>query len=180
MPDTTAIWALPLLAAAPDPPVIWAVLLIAAAIVLFFVEILVPTGGLLGLLAAATLVTGIVLLFYENTTLGLIGTLASLIALPIVIGFGLRILPNTPIFKLLTLSDQQEPVRTKSSGPAGDDAVAVGDEGKVITELRLVGLVQIKGRRVECLSDQGIVQTGTAVRVVAVDGMHVKVKAAEN
>ena len=162
-----------------DTLIIWAVLLIAAAILIFFIEIFVPTGGVLGVLAGLAMVSGIVILFYKDTTLGLIGTIVSLVALPFVMGLGLKILPNTPIFKRLTLTERQQATPPLVSDGAHASAVVVGDTGKALTELRPVGTVLINGQRVDCLAEQGIIQPGAPVRVVSVDGMQTKVRASE-
>jgi membrane-bound serine protease (ClpP class) len=163
-----------------DSLIVWAVLLITLALVLFFVEMMLPSGGLIGLLAAAVLIGGIVMLFYHDTGVGLIGTIAALVALPFVIGLGFKLLPYTPIFKKLTLSDRQDArppgvgTKTESWG-----TLTVGDEGTVLTELRPVGTCRIKGHRIECLADRGIIEPGTDIRVVWIDGMQVKVSARE-
>ena len=158
--------------------IIWAVILIVAALLLFFIELFLPSGGLFGLMAGAALVAGIVMLFYQNTTLGLIGTIASLLALPFVIALGFKLLPHTPVFRLLTLSDRQQASPT-AGGEHGDGphGITAGDRGKALTELRPVGTCQIEGKRLDCLAEHGIIQPGTPVRVVWADGMQVKVRA---
>lgn len=162
-----------------DMLIILAMLLIAAAILIFFIEIFVPTGGVLGVLAGLALVSGIVILFYKDTMLGLIGAIVSLLALPFVMGFGLKILPNTPIFKRLTLTERQRATAPRDLDRELAAVVAVGDIGKTITELRPVGTVLIKGQKIDCLANWGTIPPGTQVRVVSVDGMQTKVRALE-
>ncbi len=162
---------------AGDVTVIWAVLLIVAALLLFFIELFVPSAGLFGLMAAAALVGGIVMLFYHDSTLGLIGTIASLFAIPPLMALAFKILPNTPVFRRLTLTDRQD-AAAPTAGMSADDVkgIAVGDGGKALTDLRPVGTCQIKGRRIDCLAEHGIIAAGAPVRVVWSDGMQVKVR----
>ncbi len=163
-----------------DASVVWALLLIVLALILFFLEILLPSGMLIALAAAASLVIGVVLLFQHDTTTGLVGTIIALIALPAVLGFGLKILPNTPIFRALTLSDRQEATATTTRDAGRPSAaVAAGDEGRALTDLRPVGTCLFDDQRVECLAARGVIAARAAVRVVSVDGMQTKVEAVE-
>jgi len=161
----------------PEATIVWAIAIIALALVLFFLEVLLPSGGLLGVLAGGGLVVGIGMLFYADTTTGILGTIIALVALPFVLGFGLKILPHTPIFRAITLHNQQ-PARS----PLGRDAdgtvpeVRPGDRGRAITELRPVGTCQVGNRRIECLASHGVIAAGHDIRVVSVDGMQTKVE----
>ncbi|NBC10652.1 MAG: hypothetical protein GVY24_02825 [Planctomycetes bacterium] len=155
---------------------VWGVLLIGAAIMLFFVEVVVPAGGLIGLAGAAALVTGVVLLFRVDTTFGLIGAIAALIALPIVIGLALKVWPDLPVGRLLILRSEK-----RDDAEAGDEPEAapgtpnVGRTGEAMTDLRPIGTCVIDGKRQECLASGGMIEAGEAVRVVSVDGMQIKV-----
>lgn len=162
---------------AENMTIIWAAMLIAGAILLFFIELFVPSAGLFGVMAATALVGGIVMLFYHDSTLGLIGTTASLVAVPCLIGIGFKILPNTPVFRRLTLSARPHTV-APTAGVQGEDlkGIAIGDLGTALTELRPVGTCRIKGKRIDCLAEHGIIKAGTAVRVAWSDGMQVKVR----
>lgn len=166
-----------------NPLIIWAIICFAVALVLFIVEIFIPSGGLIGLGAGAALIAGIVLLFQINTTLGLVGAIVSLTALPFIIGFGLKVAPGTPILRMLTLQSLPGPsadARSLERGDAeGGDEALVGQEGVAVTDLRPVGTCMIAGRRRECLSDSGIVRSGTRVRVILDDGMQIKVRVVE-
>ena len=160
-----------------DSRIIGAVILIAIALIFFFLEVFVPSGGLLALLAAVALIVGVVMLFYVNTTLGLIGLVLSLVAIPFLVAFGMKIMPNTPIGRLLTL---------KNPPPADDPAEAaasrkdlVGATGKALTDLRPIGTCLINGERTECMAERGVIEAGQPVRIVLADGMQIKVRVDE-
>ena len=152
---------------------LFAVILIAIALILFFAEVFIPSGGLLGVLAAAALVAGIVVLFSLSTTAGMIGLIVSLAALPFLIAFALKIMPNTFIGRMLTLKNP--PPRDTEDGGSASHAT-VGATGQAITDLRPVGTCLIDGKRTDCLADGGVIEAGQSVRVVVVDGMQVKVR----
>lgn len=158
----------------------WAILLLAIAVVLFFAEMFIPSGGLIGLFAAAAAVAGVVLLFKVDTTIGLIGALVCVAGLPFLFMVALKIWPNTPIARMLTLrnpprADGAEAGDTPVRDPHAPDPL-IGVQGKALTDLRPVGACLIDGRRTECLAETGVIRAGTAVRVVAVDGTQIKVK----
>lgn len=178
---------------------IWAVLLLTLAIALFFIEVFVPSGGLIGTGAAVSLVAGIVLLFQIDTIVGLIGATIALLALPFAIAFALKLLPNTPIARALTLrtgrsasepdvdeaDDELDSADDEHTGPVGPgsstakgvpDGPSVGDRGRAVSALRPVGTCIIDGKRIDCLATGGPISPGTPIKVIAVDGMHVRVK----
>lgn len=164
--------------------VIWALISLATALVLLVLELLIPSGGILGLAVAVATVTGVVLLFMADTTLGLTGALGVLISMPFVLGFALRIWPHTPVAKWLTLRTKVDAAASPSSdsSPSGSDSSSDspsrlvgaveggggGARGVALTDLRPVGFCRINGRRVECLAEYGVIRAGTQVQVVRI------------
>jgi membrane-bound ClpP family serine protease len=158
-----------------DPQALWAIVLLAVALLLVFAEVLVPSGGVLGFLAAICLIGGVVLMFRVDTTLGLVSAIIAVIALPFVLGFAMKIWPNTPIGRRLILQSTQRDANPDSdAAPDTDDLV--GAAGKSLTELRPVGTCLINGRRLDCLADAGVIEPDQPVRVISVDGMQIKVR----
>ncbi|MEX0775278.1 MAG: NfeD family protein [Phycisphaeraceae bacterium] len=162
-----------------DNTIIWATLCLAIALVLFFIEIFVPSGGLIGVLAAAATIAGIVLLFMYDTTVGMIGGVVVLLLLPFVFAAGIWMWPNTPIARMLVLKSPKSQQGTTSHGDSAAKAGSLqGATGKALTDLRPVGTCLINGRRIDCLADGPMIEAGTEVRVVSADGMEVKVREA--
>ena len=164
-----------------DSHAIWGVLLITLGFALLLVELFVPSGGILSVLAAVSLVAGIVFMFNVSQTAGMVSAICALILLPVVIAFGFKIAPDTPFIKWLTLHDQQRRlVTTGDSAPSAEQAPSlVGATGKAVTDLRPIGKCLLNGKREECLAIGGIIKAGTPIKVVSVDGMHIKVRADE-
>ena len=173
--------------------VIWGIVLITLAIGLFVIEIFVPSGGLLGIGSATALIAGIICLFLDNAALGLVAATLALLALPFAVGFALKIWPHTPIGRALILQGS-EGMKTTAGDEADDgetddlpvhpaargvEGLVAGAQGRALSDLRPVGICVFEGRREECLASNGIIAAGTPVRIVAIDGMHVKVKAVE-
>jgi membrane-bound ClpP family serine protease len=78
-----------------EPLLLWGLVLLAGALLLTIVEIFVPSGGLISLLAAAVAVAGIVCLWRYEASWGVSGLLGSLILLPTVFFGGLSLWTNT-------------------------------------------------------------------------------------
>ncbi len=171
---------------APSQPdtittLVWAVVLIGAALALVIIEAFVPSGGVIGLLAATSLIAGVIMLFRVNTVLGLVGATVALIAIPFVVVFLLNLWPNTPIGRMLTLRDdddksKQEEDESESEPKVENAGPRVDQSGKAVTDLRPVGTCLIDGRREECLAERGMIEAGTPIRVVSVDGKQIKVR----
>lgn len=162
--------------------VIWAVVFIGMAIALFFAELFVPSGGLIGIASALCLIAGIVFLFWFDTKIGLIGSIVSVIAVPFAFAGALWVWPSTPIGRALTLGGDEDPDESNLDGqaPPGiathEASIPVGTEGRTLTELRPVGTCLLDGKRQECLSASGVIDADVRVKVVAADGMQIKVQ----
>ncbi|MDX1683006.1 MAG: NfeD family protein [Phycisphaeraceae bacterium] len=163
--------------------IIWAMVCFFLAVILFFAEAFIPSGGLLGVLAAAAAVGGVLLMFGVNTTAGLIAGIACLAATPILVGLMIKIWPDTIFARMLTLgpvsSDAPDDVADGDSAtvePADDPRTLVGAEGKALTDLRPVGTCNLNGRREQCFAIGGVIERGDTVRVIHADGMQIKVE----
>lgn len=169
--------------------------LLGAAVLLLFLEIFLPSGGILGTLATLSLISGVVMCFRIDTTLGLISAILALIGLPVIVAVGIKLAPETPVFRMLALKAKQAPAIGRMAtagidklqggeGEHADDgttaapaeASLVGERGEAVTELRPVGTCLIAGRREECLAVRGVIERGDRIEVVSQDGMHIKVK----
>lgn len=161
-----------------DPMLIWAVLLMTLAMAFFFAELLVPSGGLLGMGAVACVIAGIVMLFKIDTTAGLAGTTLTVLILPFLIVFALKIMPRTPIARKLALTHSQrrltDPERGEGRSVPGEKEL-VGSFGEVLSDLRPVGTCLIHGHRHDCIAATGVITAGCRVRVISVDGIQIKV-----
>ncbi len=172
-----------LLAAAttqPSPPgrsyAIWALLFLGIAIVLFLLEVIVPSGGVIGLLSALCTVVGVVMLFQVDTILGLIGAIVALAVIPFLFLLALKMWPHTPIGQMLTLKHPPPVDDQTNDRDAPQPVELVGAQGKALTDLHPIGTCMINGHRTECLATTGLIRSGSPVRVVSVTGLEIKVR----
>lgn len=146
------------------------ILLFSGGLLLILVEVFVPSGGVLGLLAALALIASMVLAFMEDFTLGFTLLAATAILVPVIVTYGLRIFPKTPIGKKLTARGF-----SFEDGRAVDrrDSDLVSKAGVVESDLRPAGMARIDGRRVDVVSRGEPIEKGTPILVVEVSGNRV-------
>ncbi|MEM1353608.1 MAG: NfeD family protein [Planctomycetota bacterium] len=152
---------------------VWAIVCFGIAIVLVVLEAFLPTGGVMGALAGVAAVVGIVLFFGFDTTWGLVSMAFTLLALPFILAGMIWIWPNTPIGRALTLQDEAE---ADAGQPPAPPPFPVGTLGKAVTDLRPVGACSFGGKRADCLAVGALIDAGTPVRVVDVEGTTIKVR----
>jgi membrane-bound ClpP family serine protease len=157
----------------------WGVALLILMFGLFFVELLLPTGGLLGIAGLLAGVAGVVCLFRYDTAWGFSGLLAMLVLVPAFTAFAFKIWPHTPMGRRIigTPTEEQAEAKLLEEKKERDRIAAlVGKEGLVLTALRPVGAIEIDGVRHDALAETTFVNPGRRVRVVYADGSQIKVR----
>lgn len=156
----------------------WGFICLTLALLLFFLEVFVPSGGILTVVASVLAVVGVVLFFMESSTWGLVSAIVTMLSIPILLGFAMKIMPHTPIVRMLILSNPKdadaEGGQEQQKGQEPEQLV--GAQGQALTDLRPVGTCLIKGQRHQCLATGGLIRQGASVRVVSSDGMQIKVR----
>ncbi len=158
--------------------VLWGIGLLGAAVLLGVLELFVPSGGIIGIVALGCAMAGVVAFWRHSTLMGVSSLLVVLVLTPVLINFGLRVMPHTPFGKQLFLSEAtatEADVQDQADRRAEEQAL-VGAEGVALTDLRPVGTVNIDGTRIEVLASGPAIDRGTRVRVVEVHGRDVRVR----
>lgn len=153
----------------------WGIALIAASIVLIFVEVFIPSGGLIAVTAGISACTGIVFLFIHDQMWGFIGLAATLVLGPMALTFAFKAFPHTPIGRRMILGTKNlDPMRVAERHNA---LLALLDaEGEAITDLRPVGVVRIEGKRHDALAEGPMIEAGSRIRVVVIEANQIKVR----
>jgi len=156
----------------------YAIILLIAGILLVALEAFIPSGGILGFLAAAALVTAVTLAFRENSNTGLIFLVITMIAVPTLLITGLKIFPKTPIGKRLILSPSVEsPTQRGADGVSDKDyARFMGKTGKTVTSLRPSGIIEIGDERLSAVADGEMIESNVEVVVTKIEGNSVVVE----
>ncbi len=154
-----------------------AILLGVAAIGIFFLEFLLPTGGLLAVLCVMSAIASIVLGFMHHPTLGMALLALYSVAAPFMVVLGLRLATKSRLGRHMVLSTE-DPART-GSGIAEqlNTLPRVGATGEAITTLRPSGFVRIDGRRLDASAESDLIDSGTPIEVISVRDGQIRVRA---
>jgi membrane-bound ClpP family serine protease len=159
----------------------WGLGLLAAALLLVVVEVFVPSGGVIAVVSVGCAAIGIYCLFRADPShvWGFIGIASVVVLGPAVMAFALKVWPSTPIGRRMLGEpppEQVEAQRLEEQKQRDRMAALVGVEGRVLTDLRPVGMIEVDGQRVEALSQTSFVPAGSRVRITAVEGTQIKVR----
>jgi membrane-bound serine protease (ClpP class) len=144
--------------------------LLVVGAILMILEIYLP-GLVAGILGLICLAAGVVAGYYELGPVGgtwlLIGTVAGLLA-----GFAcwLWLFPRTPMGRAFISENVVGEIGTERPDLLGQSGVA-------FTQLRPSGTALINGQRVDVVTEGALIAKGAPLKVVAVEGMRVVVRA---
>lgn len=153
-----------------------AVLLLIVGFLLVIAEVLFPSFGLLSVIAALAFIGSAWLAFKTGWAVGTTFVVISVATVPVLVYVGFKyILPNTPIGRQIILG-QVVSEEGEASGTDRDLRRLVGAEGVTHSYLRPAGVAEIAGERVDVVTEGGMVDRGTRVRVIGVEGNRVVVR----
>lgn len=152
-------------------PLVWILLLVAVGLVLILLEVFVPSGGVLGLLAVLALGAGVVTAFIEEgVAVGLTVLAAASVAVPAVLAVAFHWLPATPLGRrMLPPAPQAEDVLPDAAGRRRLRGL-VGRGGRTTSQLLPWGGVEIDGEAFDAVSEAAPLPAGVDVEVVGVQG----------
>ena len=145
------------------------VTLLALGAILLFLEILLP-GMIAGIIGFVCLMAAVILGYrdfgYQTGSLILGGVLVGLV---VGVFFWLKFFPGSRIAR-----------RFISQSSTGELGVArpelLNGTGVALSQLRPSGIATINGQRVDVVTEGGLIERGTALKVVAVEGARVVVR----
>lgn len=144
-------------------------------IIIVVVEVIVPTGGILALVAAALIGYSLYIVFSAvSSAAGMIFVVADLILIPVSLVVGLKVLARSPATLKKSLSRDQG---VQSQNPDMDQFV--GMEGVAITDLRPSGTALINGKRLDVVSRGEYLERSSEVVVLSVTGNQIIVSKKE-
>ena len=153
------------------------IILLIAGIVLAMMEVLLPSGGVLGILATAAIIGSIIMAFGQSSTTGVVFLAMAGVLVPMVIIIGFKVFPKTPVGKKVILTPEVETQTERGSAGVSDENFAglIGKTGKTITPLRPSGIAEIQGQRLSVVAEGEIIEANVEIVVVNVEGNSVVV-----
>jgi membrane-bound ClpP family serine protease len=146
-------------------------ILLVSGLILIGAEIFLP-GAVLGFLGGLVLVGAAVTGFQAFPGYGVHIAAGILVLVGLAVWLWIRFFPNSRMGQKLTVS--QDLAAAKAAPP--ELKALVGKEGEARSDLRPGGIVIIDGRRVDVVSEGGMIAKGTTVRVMAVEASRVIVR----
>jgi len=150
-------------------PLVWAVALLIAAMLLCFLEIFIPSMGVITLMAVTCAATSCFFAFRHSGTMGGIFIPVNVVAMLLSFALAFKLLPRSPlVHKKSAIEDSgYQPV-----APVDDLA---GASGAAFTDLRPGGTAMINDRKVDVVAEGGYIERGARIRVLSVEGTKVTV-----
>ncbi len=148
------------------------ILLQLVGVLVVIAEVILPSGGILSLIAIGLFGYSLFLVFTEfSTSLGALFVVVDIITIPILVVIGLKLLAKSPA----TLRGQLSRSRGVSSQDP-DLENYLGKEGITLTALHPAGTAMIDGRRLDVVSRGDYIEKGSAIVVGGVTGNQIIVR----
>ncbi len=155
------------------------VILLTIGLALLVVEDVLPTGGAFVLMAAGCLIAVVYFGFTLSNELGWRYLFVELVVGPVVYFTSMFVVPRTPLGRRAYLRPpDSEEVDVSHACPRLDRYL--GLRSRAITPMKPLGLVDFDGRRVEAISEQGLIEAGSMVVVVGARSGRLIVRASED
>ena len=152
-----------------------AIILQLVGILVIIAEIIIPSGGILGILAAGLIGYSLYIVFSQvSASAGMVFVMADLVILPVLVYFGIKFLARSPVTLRARLS--------KKDGVTSQDAAQnafLGMAGRTVTDLRPSGVAIIHGQRIDVVTRGEYLEKETDIVVTAVRGNQIVVKQKE-
>jgi membrane-bound ClpP family serine protease len=149
--------------------VVWSILLLLLGLGLIFLEIFVPSGGLLSCLSALAIVASLVVAFLGGIQFGVLMLGITSVVLPTIVALALKWWPHTPIGRLILIQRPKSPddVLPESEEYRGLEEL-VGRRGKTRSCMMPSGAVRIENRTYDAISEGMPIDAGQWVEVIDV------------
>ena len=162
-------------------PTTLAILLLLTGLAIALMEVLIPSAGILGIIAAGTLLGSLVVAFMHNPIFGYTLLAVVAVSLPVIIVLGFKMLPNSPIGRRLILSSPTDPQEALGkAGVSGKDfAPLLGKSGATLSPLRPSGFALIDDQRYTVVAKGEMIEQGADIVVVNVEGNSIVVETSQ-
>lgn len=141
-------------------PLTIAVLLYLGAVLLAFVDLFLPSGGMLAILAVLAATAAILFGFRSSTTAGMSMMALVFFSFPLFVFLAIKIWPHTPIGRRVVLN----PPSYQSEDDEQDELVGC----VVLTASALMpsGQIRVGHRRLNAISSDGIIEADQRVKIL--------------
>lgn len=148
------------------------VILQLVGVVVIIAEIILPSGGILSIVALSVFAYSIFIAFSDiSKTVGFAFVAGDLVLIPVLVIVGLKLLARSPVTLRKTLS-RKEGVSSQSP----ELARFIDMQGTAVTNLRPAGMAVIDGKRVDVVTRGEYIEKDVRIMVIAVTGNQIIVR----
>ena len=148
------------------------ILLLGLGLLLIVAEVLIPSAGVLGILASLCVVGAVAWAWSMSVGLGLNVLIAAAVLVPIFLMIAFKLLPHSPLTKKLIAGGFSF---ADGKGTDARNPELLGSKGEVTSPLRPAGMARLDGRRVDVVSRGELIEVGAPIEVIEVQGNRVVV-----
>lgn len=143
--------------------------LFVLAIIVFLVDLFIPTGGVLIGVTGVLAIGAIVLAFMHSVSTGVWMVIGTFLAIPLMFWAFVELWPKTPVGKRLIVTPEKAEEYVWSDAKNSDPKELVGALGTVVAELLPSGIVKVQDRKYEAITQGAPIEKGKTVKVVGLD-----------
>jgi membrane-bound serine protease (ClpP class) len=160
------------------PDIAWAILLLLLGCALVVLEVFIPSGGIISVLAAVAFITSILIASWEGPTTGpttgFVFAAVTVFAVPTLIALAFKYWPKTPMGK----SFLGELPREDEVIPDDPRRALIGRVGVARSKMLPSGAVEIDGQMIDAVTQGQAIEPGAYVVIVEVRANRVVVRPA--
>ncbi len=162
----------------------WVVGLLMLAAIMVALELFVPSGGLISVVAGLCAIAAVVLAFRISMTTGALALGLVVVLTPTILWLAIKVFPSTPVGRHIILTEgstEEDMQRRLHERHAEAEAISslIGAQGKALTGLRPGGTIRLDGEDIEAFAETGIIPAGTKVVITSVSGRQIRVMPAD-
>ncbi len=151
-------------------PIVIAVLLLIVGIIVFAIDLMIPTGGVLIAVTALFGIASVTVAFRHSPSTGVMMLIITSLAIPVMLFTFLKLFPKSPIGRrLISKPESQGTFVWADASKFGDSDQLVGQIGEAISEFLPSGRVRLGDQTFEGFSETGPIEIGSPVQVVRID-----------
>lgn len=159
---------------------LWGVLLLLTGMGLVVMEMFIPSGGILGVLAMIALASAIVVAFIDGPGTGLVFVIATVIGIPAILAAAVKVWPDTPMGRRFLLQ-VPTPEEVLPDSPLRRELKSlVGKYGVAKSKMLPGGVVMVNDQMVDAVGQGVAIEPGQRIKVVEVHGTRVVVRPVED
>ncbi len=152
-----------------DQTLLAAVALLIIGFGCLVLELFIPSAGILGLLSALLILGAIVLAFLSGPAAGLVMTLTVTLLIPLFLAGAVKYWPQTPLGRMILLRRPNRDEVLPQTSTYRSLPTLVGKRGIAKSQMLPSGVVFVEGKSYDAISNGMPIETGQAIRVIALD-----------